>query len=195
MGADLDIGLMADTPVGQGVNLANLAPVFETNFLRRILMLEDERAAIECALDQGSVLAGSHRRDLCELELELKQGDPDTLLGWARALAGQVPVFLNLISKAEQGYVIAGLHHPVPLSDGEPLVNRVLHGLSRAWLSGAVDVALIEDLDRLQNQDSVPAAQANDLAWLRERLDAGDAIAELAASTTRLGQLQLSLLA
>lgn len=195
VGADLNIGLIADTPVGQGVNLADLAPVFETNFLRRILMLEDNRATIECALDQGSILAGGNRRDLCELELELKQGAPDTLLDWARALAGQVPVFLNLISKAEQGYALAGLHQPVPLSDGEPLVNRVFHGLSRAWLSGTVDTALVEALDSLQKRDRVPAAQASDLAWLRECLDSGDTIAELAAGSTRLGQLQLSLLA
>ncbi|MFL1405797.1 CYTH domain-containing protein [Marinobacter sp. M1N3S26] len=194
LGADLNIGLIDDTPVGQGVNLADLAPVFETNFLRRILMLEGPRATIECALDQGSIIAGGRRRDLCELELELKQGAPDTLLDWSRALAAQVPVFLNLISKAEQGYALAGLHRPVPLDDSEPLVNRMFHGLSRAWLSGTVDVTLVEDLDSLRQQNSVPAAQANELAWLRERLDSGETIAELAAGSTRLGQLQLSLL-
>lgn len=194
MGADLNIGLIADTPVGQGVNLADLAPVFETNFLRRILMLEGSRATIECALDQGSILAGGNRRDLCELELELKKGAPDTLLDWARALAGQVPMFLNLISKAEQGYALAGVHRPVPLGDEEPLVNRVLHGLSRAWLAGSVDTSLMKDVDSLLETGRVPAAQLTELDWLKARLEAGETVAELAADSTRLGQLQLALL-
>ena len=194
-GADLNLGLIADTPVGQNVNLAELNPVFETNFVRRIQMLESSGTTVECALDQGSILAGDSRRDLCELELELKQGAPGALLTWAGKLAATVPVFLNLISKAEQGYALAGLHQPVPLNDRELLVNRVLHGLSRAWLSGTADAALCEDLENLQHRDNLPAAHASDLAWLRDCLDSGETIAELAAGSTRLGQLQLSLLA
>ncbi|MFC4258382.1 CYTH domain-containing protein [Marinobacter lacisalsi] len=194
MGTDLNIGLIADTPVGQDVNLADLKPVFETNFVRRILMLESAEAIVECALDQGSVLAGEQRRDLCELELELKQGNSAVLLDWARALTATVPVFLNLISKAEQGYALAGLHQPVPLGDEEPTVNKVLHGLSRAWLSGSADTSLLQDLTSLQEKEILPEALVGDLAWLKERLDAGDTVAELAAGSTRLGQLQLALL-
>ena len=193
-GSDLDIGLIADTPVGQDVNLANLRPVFETNFVRRILMLESAEATIECALDQGSILADNRRRDLCELELELKRGDPAALLDWACALAAQVPVFLNLISKAEQGYALAGVHQPVPLGDDEPLVNRVFHGLSRAWLTGAADTSLMKDVDSLLETGRVPAAQLTELDWLKARLEAGETVAELAADSTRLGQLQLALL-
>jgi len=194
MGRELNIGLIADTPVGQDVNLAALQPVFETNFVRRIRMLEGSGTTIECVLDQGSILAGGQRRDLCELELELKQGDPGPLLDWARALAGRVPVFLNLISKAEQGYALAGLHQPVPLAEQEPLVNRVLHGLSRAWLSGAVDEALTADLRGLSDRDALPDTLAGELAWLKGALDSGENVADLAAGTTRLGQLQLALL-
>ncbi|GGY81061.1 CYTH domain-containing protein [Marinobacter zhanjiangensis] len=195
MGTDLNIGLIADTPVGQDVNLADLSPVFETNFVRRILMLENAEATIECALDQGSILADGRQRDLCELELELKQGASTALLDWAWSLAATVPVFLNLISKAEQGYALAGLYRPVPLGDEDSLVNRVLHGLSRAWLSGAVDAALAQDLESLQRRGSLPATLVSDLAWLNERLDAGATVADLAAGSTRPGQLQLSLLA
>jgi hypothetical protein len=195
MGTNLNIGLIADTPVGQDVNLADLGPVFETNFVRRILMLESAEATIECALDQGSILVDNRRRDLCELELELKQGASTALLAWARGLTARVPVFLNLISKAEQGYALAGLHQPVPLGGNESLLNRVLHGLSRAWLSGAVDTSLIQDLASLQERESLPAALVSDLAWLQERLEAGETVAELAAGSTRLGQLQLALLA
>lgn len=195
MGTDLNIGLIADTPVGQDVNLADLSPVFETNFVRRILMLESAEATIECALDQGSILADDRRRDLCELELELKQGASTALLAWARELAARVPVFLNLISKAEQGYALAGLHQPVAPGGNESLLNRVFHGLSRAWLSGTADPSLVQDLASLQERESLPAALLSDLAWLQERLEAGEPVSELAAGSTRLGKLQLSLLA
>ncbi|MFW5825251.1 MAG: CYTH domain-containing protein [Marinobacter sp.] len=193
-GTGLNIGLLADTPAGEGVNLAELAPVFETNFQRRVVMLEGQSATIECALDQGSIVAGDQSRDLCELELELKEGSSGALLDWARELADQVPVFLNLISKAEQGYALAGLHTPSPLSDREPLVTRVLHGLSRAWLAGVGDRALEADLQDLASGDSMPAALAKDLGWLLACLQAGQPVAELASASTRLGQLQLALL-
>lgn len=171
-GTDLNIGLIADTPVGQDVNLADLRPVFETNFVRRIQMLESTDATIECALDQGSIRADDRHRDLCELELELKQGNSAALLEWARALAARVPVFLNLISKAEQGYALAGLHRPGPPGDQEPLINRLFHGLSRAWLTGTVDAALVQDLANLQQREDLPAALVSDLvgcknAWTR----------------------------
>ena len=193
-GTELNIGLIAHTPVGQGVNLAELGPVFETNFVRRVLMLEGSGATVECALDQGSIQADGRYTDLCELELELKQGASTALLTWARSLAATVPVFLNLISKAEQGYALAGLHQPVPPGEEEALVNRVLHGLSRAWLSGRVDTDLVGALESLQTENRLSAARVRDLDWLRKRLDAGDTVAELAAGSTRLGQLQLSLL-
>lgn len=194
VGRELDIGLLADTPVGQGVSLADLRPVFETNFMRRTLMLQSAGAVIECALDEGGILADGRRRDLCELELELKQGAATALLAWASSLTERIPVFLNLISKAEQGYTLAGLHQPVPPGDDEPLVNRVLHGLSRAWLTASVDSALVRDLDSLQLSEGLAAALVTELDWLQARLDGGDNVAELAAGSTRLGQLQLLLL-
>ncbi|SFR85173.1 Inorganic triphosphatase YgiF, contains CYTH and CHAD domains [Marinobacter daqiaonensis] len=192
-GTGLNIGLIADTPVGDNINLAELEPVFETNFERTLLMIRTEDGVIECALDRGSISAGGRVRDLCELELELKEGSDEALLPWARQLSVQVPVFLNLISKAEQGYELAGLHDPQPLPDQEPLVNRVLHGLSRAWLSGTADRSLKEDLARLSERHDLGETLAGDLAWLEKEMQK-QPMADLAASSTRLGQFQLALL-
>ncbi|MCK7544789.1 CYTH domain-containing protein [Marinobacter bryozoorum] len=194
-GTELNLGLIADTPVGEGINLAELTPVFETNFRRRVVMLENAKATIECALDQGTIEVGGRSRDLCELELELKEGSPDALLAWARELAAQVPVFLNLISKAEQGYALAGLYQPSALPDSEPLVNRVFHGLARAWLSGSTDRELEADLDTLAARPGFPASLARDVTWLRDQLQAGESVAGLARKSVRLGQFQLALLA
>lgn len=35
---------------------------------------------IEAALDQGFVIAGKRKEEICELELELREGDPQALL-------------------------------------------------------------------------------------------------------------------
>jgi len=103
-GPNLQLGLLADTPLADNVNLARLAPVFETNFERQVIMLADNNAVIEVAVDTGQIIANGQSRALCEIEFELKSGNPDSLLIWAQKLAQHCPVFLNLVSKAEQGY-------------------------------------------------------------------------------------------
>ncbi|WP_018403703.1 CYTH domain-containing protein [Marinobacter gelidimuriae] len=63
-----------------------LGPVFETNFERRVFVLNDGQAVIECALDRGSIIAREHRQPLNEVEFELKSGDPSRLTVWATTL-------------------------------------------------------------------------------------------------------------
>ncbi|MEQ9546764.1 MAG: CYTH domain-containing protein [Marinobacter sp.] len=196
MGKELNIGLVADTPVGQGVNLADLKPVFETNFERQIVMIEEGETVIEVAVDAGYIEAGGQRRPLHEVEFELKSGDASYLLQWARALADEVPVFLNLVSKAEQGYFLAGLHNPSILpADGEQAlsVSGFLHGLSVAWLKDEVlpvDGDDLAEVGRLAgNQGTQP--QFNDV---RTSLMSGEKVARL-AERGALGQLQLSIAA
>ena len=190
----LDLGFLTETPLGNGINLVDLAPVFETNFLRRTLMLTGKGATVECALDEGSIEAAQKVQDLCELELELKEGSADALLSWARELATQVPVFVNLISKAEQGYSLAGLHRPEPLPESEPLVHRVFHGLARAWLNGSTDQSLMADLKTLAHSTALPDQLREDTEWLRVQISAGDDIASVVQQSLRPGQLQLALL-
>lgn len=136
--AKLNIGLLADTPLAENINLAELEPVFETNFERRVVMLDDGQAVIECAFDTGEIRSGNQSVPLCELEFELKSGDEQRLLHWVARVAEQAPFFINLISKAEQGYHLAGLHEPDPLLPDSDAVTRFFHGLSVLWLNGQV---------------------------------------------------------
>lgn len=189
LGRELNIGLLADTPLGEGVNLAELEPVFETNFRRRTLMLDDGSASIECAFDAGVIRAQDDEWPLYELELELKGGREASLLQWARKLAREVPVFLNLISKAEQGYYRAGLHSP-QLASEKPSLERLLKALSLLWLKeeGVADV-----LDALSAVEPLARSAdcAAELAWLRNSVeDQPMSIFE----DRRLGQLQLLLI-
>lgn len=138
--ASLDLTLLADTPMADHPALAHLEPVFDTDFQRRVMMLDwTEQGAwarIECALDNGVIRAGEREQPLCELELELKDGDAGLLSRVATALSASVPALLNSISKAEQGYHLAG----VGLSrqvDPDATPQAWLDALCSLWLQDA----------------------------------------------------------
>src|SRR5690554_2144020 len=196
-GPQLSIGLLADTPLGDRVNLARLAPAFETNFTRQVVMLDDGEALIECAVDEGIIAAGGKEKPLHEVEFELLSGDPSRLLFWAEKLSRQCPVFLNLISKAEQGYYLAGIH---VAADGEGAqvdkhddLDRLLQRLGSAWL-----VQERVSLEGVDVQALVVQAEVSGLgqsfATVVEALAKGQPLEDLLAKP-ELGQCQLGLLA
>ena len=55
-------------------------------------------------MDEGGVRDDEHAAPLSEIELELKEGPPETLLKMARKLSGVIPVRLQTQSKPEIGY-------------------------------------------------------------------------------------------
>lgn len=59
-------------------------------------------------LDRGEVVAGDRRSPICEVELELKRGDPRALFAFARKLDAVAPVQLGVLTKAERGYGLIG---------------------------------------------------------------------------------------
>jgi inorganic triphosphatase YgiF len=200
-GPNLQLGLLADTPLANNVNLARLAPVFETNFERQVIMLADEHAVIEVAVDTGEIIANGQSRALCEIEFELKSGNPSSLLIWAQKLAQQCPVFLNLVSKAEQGYFLAdesvATARAIESDDesgGEATasLNRLLQYLSQSWLKQqSVNTASL-NLDALA-QLAVRSDMAQPWSELAEQLQSGTRVSDLLQQPL-LGQLQLAML-
>ncbi len=85
-----------------------LKPIFTTDFVREKAEIAwgrgKARVVIEAALDLGQVLVGKHAEEICELELELRQGEPEALLELASELAADLPLMPCDISKAERGY-------------------------------------------------------------------------------------------
>ena len=193
--ADLDTGLLAGSVLAGRVDLSSLQVVFETNFTRRLVMLEQKNALIEVAVDQGRILVDGGSRPLNEVEFELKSGDSSSLITWARSLAERVPVFLNLVSKAEQGYFLAGMHQPeVPSGLGAPVsVNQFLYGLGLCWLKVApypVQDVDLSEVARIADVSGAGKLLERVLAVLSE----GAVVGPLTASG-ELGQLQLALAA
>ncbi|MFZ3205582.1 MAG: CYTH domain-containing protein [Pseudomonas sp.] len=85
-----------------------LQPLFSTDFVRLRADIAwgrgKAKVVIEAALDLGKVIAGEGEEEICELELELRQGEPAALLELAAELAADLPLMPCDISKAERGY-------------------------------------------------------------------------------------------
>ena len=82
-----------------------LQPVFVTEFSRIRRMLElPSGDVVECSLDRGEIRAGEDRLPICEVELELKSGDPRRLSDLALRLQETLSLEPENVSKAERGY-------------------------------------------------------------------------------------------
>jgi inorganic triphosphatase YgiF len=100
-----DLGRLAATPAASQLGaLHRLEPVFATEVSRSVRTLRPDGAVIEVAFDRGSVRAGEAVEEICELELELKDGEAGALYRLAAALHANVPFTLGTESKADRGW-------------------------------------------------------------------------------------------
>ena len=84
-----------------------LKPAFNTRFERQYWLLTGGGLGsdrVELVLDQGEVLAGNQSSPICEIELELQQGDVETLQKVLRLLKTTIRLKPSNISKAARGY-------------------------------------------------------------------------------------------
>lgn len=169
-GPGLDLAGLAGLPpaaLGDAV-LDRLAPRFTTDFRRETRVIDHAGARIEVALDEGEIAAAGRRVAIRELELELKEGEPEALWSLAEALAGSVALRPADTSKAARGGAL--------LADVWRLPEG---GTPSAWLHRAV-VALDALAD--SGDDAWRQAAREALERLAEASggDSGDAARELA---------------
>lgn len=112
-----------------------LAVRFETRFWRDTWLVAAEGGQIEIALDKGAIRAQGREEAICELELELKDGDPAALFEAALALADAAPLWPFEASKASRGVALARGAAPAPAT--------------------AVDCALTPDMRAAQALDMI----------------------------------------
>ena len=89
-----------------------LKPVFATRVHRKVFQIRSGDSEVELSIDRGKIEAGQKSLPLCELELELKQGEAADLFKLAKTLAEEVPVQLAVRSKAERGYALLTTEKP-----------------------------------------------------------------------------------
>ncbi|WP_343586842.1 CHAD domain-containing protein [Herbaspirillum sp.] len=86
---------------------AQIRPVFATRIKRMLwdLVLADG-SEVEFVLDRGVVEHGNLQDKVCEIELELKSGDPLALFDFALQLMQTIPLRIGIQSKAQRGYAL-----------------------------------------------------------------------------------------
>ncbi len=112
-GPDLDAQALAATPWSRTLADAladpGFGPQFVTDFERRMVPLRfaDGRTAL-LAIDHGELrdLGGERRRDIAEVEIEQQDGAPLDLFALAAMLAADLPLRIQMASKAERGYAL-----------------------------------------------------------------------------------------
>jgi len=95
-----------------------LKPVFETSVRRKVFQIQSGDSEVELSIDKGKVEAGRQSSPLCEVELELKQGQAADLFKLAKTLAQEVPVQLAVKSKADRGYALLTAEKPAAVRAG-----------------------------------------------------------------------------
>lgn len=103
----------AGTPVGEricaalrlkaGAPMPALVPLYETDVQRLKRDLDHDGSTIEIALDRGRIVAGARSVPVCELELELKVGEPAAAVRLAGEWCATHGLWLSTISKSMKG--------------------------------------------------------------------------------------------
>jgi len=85
----------------------DLAPIFASAFRRTVWPLRlPQGALVELSLDQGELQQGNVREPICEVEVELKSGDPVELFDFALQLQDKLPLRVGNLSKSARGYAL-----------------------------------------------------------------------------------------
>ena len=92
-----------------------LKPVFATRVRRKVFQVRRGQSDIEISIDKGKIQAGLKSSPLCEVELELKQGQAADLFKLAKILAHEVPVQVAVKSKADRGYALLTAEKAAPV--------------------------------------------------------------------------------
>jgi inorganic triphosphatase YgiF len=104
-----DLAALAETPAAEVLNGGDevLEPVFTTTVERDRRLWVHGEDVVELSLDRGEITSGARHEPICELELELKAGDPQALFELAAALSKRACLPLLFRSKAERGFHLA----------------------------------------------------------------------------------------
>lgn len=84
-----------------------LQPIFTTDFSRQLLLLQlPDDTELELVIDQGVVAVADLSEPISEIELELRNGDENSLVTFSRQLMADLGLTIEERSKASRGYVL-----------------------------------------------------------------------------------------
>ena len=86
---------------------AALVPLYRTDVRRITREMRTGDARVELAFDQGEVRADANSHPICELEIELKQGSPQSMLVLAQRWRSRYGLWLDTVAKSSRGERLA----------------------------------------------------------------------------------------
>ncbi|KLQ39205.1 hypothetical protein ABR32_13130 [Enterobacter cloacae subsp. dissolvens] len=116
-------------------------PLFSTDFWREKWLVTEGKSRIEIALDLGEVKAGEYQEPICELELELLEGETNDVLKLARKLVSQSGLRQGSLSKAARGYHLAAGNAPRVLKE-TPVLRVAPKASVEQGMEAALELAL-----------------------------------------------------
>jgi triphosphatase len=100
---------------------AVLVPLYGTDVWRTTREMRTGDARVELAFDRGELRAGERARPVCELEIELKSGSPQSMLELAGRWRDRYGLWLDTVSKSARGEQLArGETHGAPVKAEPP---------------------------------------------------------------------------
>lgn len=84
-----------------------VVPICGARFTRQAGLLEHLGAQLELALDSGVLYGGKRETDLCEIEVELKSGQPEAAIAFAEELASRFGLKPEKKSKFRRALALA----------------------------------------------------------------------------------------
>ena len=124
---------------------AQVQPLFSTDFWREKWLVNEGKSRIEIALDLGEVKAGEFQEPICELELELLEGDAADVLRLAHKLVSQSGLRQGSLSKAARGY-----HLP-----RQPKATAILRTVPKASVEQGLEAPLELALSQWQYHEEL----------------------------------------
>lgn len=105
----LDITLFPDEIWPENLSVdelkQQLTTLFSTHFRREQYQIKlSPDTHVEMVFDSGEIETDKYHTPVCEVELELKKGEPEALFSLAKTLLDVVPFRLGYKSKAQRGY-------------------------------------------------------------------------------------------
>ena len=135
---------------------SRLAPVFTTSFQRTSVRVEIfPEAFAELCVDLGEITAGGRRAPIHEVEIELENGSPAHLFGFARRMLEVADLRLENASKAQRGYALADGIVQGPIRARPPVLGAAVDadGLFSLVVGSAVDQFLANASGAVAGED------------------------------------------
>jgi triphosphatase len=105
-----DLRQLSDHPIHRLLakgDAKRLKPIIRSDVKRTSWQLDGRSGRIQVDFDHGSITAGERTQEFAELEFELIEGPPASLVVAASRLSDHVPVRLGVLTKAERGFMLA----------------------------------------------------------------------------------------